>query len=1021
MLITAADDVFRSAVSEPLRGRKSAGAGRLAGPGYAGRGMPRADDDAPTMPALGPEDESVAGDATLAMGERSDSRRTTSLRRGDVLGRYVVLDVLGEGGMGVVYAAYDPELDRRVAIKVLRWTREHDGQLSVGHSRLLREAQALAKLTHPNVVGVYDVGTWDQAVFVAMELVEGQTVARWMAARRAKSPPSWREVLDVMIPAGRGLEAAHAVGIVHRDFKPENVMLSSSGRVTVLDFGLARANEGFGSEAGPRSSADERSSRSIAVRLTATGSVMGTPAYMAPEQLAGTGSDARSDQFAFCVALHHALYGMRPFAGNSLPELTYAVLGGVIEAPPSGSRVPSWLRRVIMRGLATEPELRYASMTDLLAALAHDPARRRTQVLVGLGVAGLLGASWWGASQVASVEDTCVTVDQAMAAAWGPPQRTALEHAFRRDAKSYGEQALGHVGESLDRYAADWVRERRSACEGGRQAGTDEGRDAGLQAACLDQHLRHFEALVRLLGDADQGMVVKALSAVQELPDPVGCQDAQGWRRSAPVPEDPAEQEQVESLRLRLAEVRPLAATGRAKEALAAVEGLLAEARELSFEPVVAEILMAQSGVQVQLGEYGAALVVAEEGLLLARAHGLEQLEADLLSPLAFLHTNYTRQLELAAWHARVHEVLVERLGDRPLARARVLMDRARLERERGQGAKAIDLLERAIAIYEEDGTDRPGLVVAYDNVASSYMSANRVDDAARALARAEVVATEALGPDHPHRGNLLVHAARIESSRKQHESAVVKLQAALALYEEAYGGNHPNIAAVLNGLGLEHEELGRQREAIEAFRRALDIVKRTLGPGHGQAAIIQANLGNSLRHEGQAEEALALHRLALQTRERIDAPADARYQILDDIGDDLRVMGRCDDAAVEYRAALALRQTVGDHDEPGAAYAHLGLGLCEQQRGRIDAAVQTLASVVRQAMGGGEDGAETLALAQLGLAMALRPSEPGSERVASLAAQARAFWSSEPELHAKLLRQLDAWVAGGPATMLVY
>jgi tetratricopeptide (TPR) repeat protein len=987
--------------------------------------MPPAENDAPTMLAVRSEDGSLA-EVTLSMRDGAEPTPVATLRRGDVLGRYVVLDTLGQGGMGVVYAAYDPELDRKVALKLVRWERGAETQGSVGRSRLLREAQALAKLTHPNVVGVYDVGTWQQAVFVAMELVEGQTVSRWIDRRHAESPPAWREVLAVMIPAGRGLEAAHAVGIVHRDFKPENVMLSSSGRVTVLDFGLARASDGPGSEPVRLTAGGvvAGASSSMQLRLTATGSVMGTPAYMAPEQLSGKISDASSDQFAFCVALYHALYGMRPFAGSTLPELTHAVLRGEIEPAPRGSRVPAWLRRVVVRGLSTVPAQRYSSMTELLAALGHDPARRRGRVLLGLGTVGLLGASWWGASRLASVEDPCAAVDGAMGQAWGASQRAALEQAFGRDAKTYSEQALARVGESLDRYAAGWVQERRAACEAGRQAGTDEGRDAGLQAACLDQRLRRLDALVRLLGDADQSMVAKASSAVQELPDPTGCRDAQGWRRSAPVPDDPAQQEQVESLRLRMAEVHALSATGRLKEALTQVEALLAEARALGFAPAVAEMLMAAGGVRTQMGEYAAALPLLEEGLLLARAHGLEQLEADLLSPLAFLHTNYSGQLELAAWHARVNEVLVERLGDRPLAKARVLLDRARLERKREQLAASIDLFVRAIELYEEDGTDLPGLVVAYDNLAASYVSADRIDDAVRTLARAETVATEALGADHPHRGNLLVHAARIEASRKQHDSAIAKLRAARALYEGAYGEHHPNIAAVLNGLGLELEEVGRLGEAIDAFRGGLAIVERAFGLEHTQVAIIQANLGNSLRRDGRAEEGLALHRAAHQTRERLGVAAEGRYELLDNIGDDLRVLGRCEEAEAEYRAANALRETVGEHDDPGAAYAFLGIGLCEQQRGQGARAAKTLESALRLANGREEDDAwsrQTRALVRFALAMALRQAEPSSQEAVALAEQARAFWAEDAVQYAGLLRQHDAWVAGGPAAMLVY
>ncbi|MCA9705293.1 MAG: serine/threonine protein kinase, partial [Myxococcales bacterium] len=259
--------------------------------------------------------------------------RPGRLLRGTSLGRYLVLEPLGSGGLGDVYACYDPELDRRVAIKLLKTTA---AALDRAQLRLKREAQALARLAHPNVVAVHDVGIHDDRVFVAMELVEGQTLRAWLSAE----PRSWSEVRDVMVAAGRGLAAAHAAGMVHRDFKPGNMMVGLDGRVRVLDFGLARAvSPGSGSDAGevpvlpPGSaglaagpaglaagaaglaagSAGVPGSAGLDVAVTQTGVVLGTPAYMAPEQLTGTTVDGRADQFGFCCTLYEALWGKRPF------------------------------------------------------------------------------------------------------------------------------------------------------------------------------------------------------------------------------------------------------------------------------------------------------------------------------------------------------------------------------------------------------------------------------------------------------------------------------------------------------------------------------------------------------------------------------------------------------------------------------------------------------------------------------------------------------------------------------------
>ena len=237
------------------------------------------------------------------------------------MGRYLVLGTLGEGGMGVVHAAYDPELDRKVALKVLLPGR---GGRAKGHERLLREAQSLARLSHPNVVAVHDVGTHEGRVFVAMEFIAGTTLSATIESQR----PGLEAIVGLYAAAGRGLEAAHRVGLVHRDFKPDNVMVDREGRVRVVDFGLAQA---------VAEASAEESSQGSAVGLTATGALMGTPAYMAPEQFQGRPTDARTDVFAFCVALYEHLHGERPFAGETLVTLAAEVTAGRVREAPRGA------------------------------------------------------------------------------------------------------------------------------------------------------------------------------------------------------------------------------------------------------------------------------------------------------------------------------------------------------------------------------------------------------------------------------------------------------------------------------------------------------------------------------------------------------------------------------------------------------------------------------------------------------------------------------------------------------------
>jgi eukaryotic-like serine/threonine-protein kinase len=308
-----------------------------------------------------------------------------SLATGQQVGRFVVLSRIGSGGMGVVFAAYDPKLDRKVALKLLHSPEDPEISGNDAQMRLLREAQAIAQLSHPNVISVYDVGTYKSEVYIAMEFVEGSTLTGWMRGWER----SWMDVLDKFVQAGKALVDAHAAGLVHRDFKPDNVLVGNDQRVRVMDFGLARwlYAEGPVEEAQPMAELDASDS-ALDRRLTRTGTLLGTPRYMAPEQFAGAGADARSDQFSFCVALYEALYKQHPFADSTAAGLLKSPETTQVRPPPQSSRVPAWLHKALLRGLSREAVDRYASMGALLRALAPMPRPQpRTRLVAPLAVA----------------------------------------------------------------------------------------------------------------------------------------------------------------------------------------------------------------------------------------------------------------------------------------------------------------------------------------------------------------------------------------------------------------------------------------------------------------------------------------------------------------------------------------------------------------------------------------------------------------------------------------------------------
>ena len=475
------------------------------------------------------------------------AREARGLAAGEMLGKYRLDRVLGSGGMGIVWAAFDPDLERAVAIKVLR-SGDSDATL---RSRLLREARAMARLKHPNVLTVYEVGTVGSRDYIAMELVDGDSLDVWLATR-----PPLGQVGEALIAAGRGLAAAHGAGLVHRDFKPHNVLRSRDGHVYVTDFGLARGQIEEGAEVqqiavtalpddlAAGSSFPRRVADSVLDSpLTQTGVLIGTPAYMAPEQFAGRAPDARSDQFAFCVTAWEALTGARPFRGASLGELEAAAAGGVRST--AGDLAPR-VRAVLARGLDPHPAARWPDLQALLEALTEALAaqpppvaaaaarpRRRALIAAGVGLAlvgggvGLFAARGGGTGSGST--DACGPAEAAFGDAWSPEQRAAVMEA--RPGEAFGSIAI------LDGVRSEWIERYRAACA------LPAGEERRESLICLHQArervARTTARLVERGGSFDWGQV-GALAAAVGMCDV--HREMRGLRRSLPpfaAPEPP--------------------------------------------------------------------------------------------------------------------------------------------------------------------------------------------------------------------------------------------------------------------------------------------------------------------------------------------------------------------------------------------------------------------------------------------------------------------------------------------------
>ncbi|MEX1366078.1 MAG: serine/threonine-protein kinase, partial [Nannocystaceae bacterium] len=492
------------------------------------------------------------------------------------IGRYTVRSRVGSGAAGVVYAAHDPQLDREVALKVLR------ADLGMPSSRaaqwLAREAKILARLSHPNVVPVYDVGEDEGRVFIALELVRGRSLRPWMA-----EPHAWPEVVEVFAQAARGLAAAHAAGLVHRDFKPENVLLGDDGRVRVSDFGIARrlvptvdevTEPESGGDPGPSASASMASQR-----------YAGTPGYMAPEQFLGDPVDARTDQFGLCVALHEALYGERPFAGGTRAGLAANVIAGRRRPGPRTAGVPTWLDRVVARGLEVEPDRRYPSMDALLDDLERRRAVRKRWLVGATFVGGLIAAAMLGPGREQPV-DPCAGGEAKIAAVWSPSRQARVEAAFLATELPYASDSARRVEETVDEYGRAWVTAHGSACEGA----SDE---AVMQRMyCLQSRLLELQSLAELFEHADARVVEHAVASTAALVTPRECMFVGSPNRSERGADEEAIASEAGPLRLEIARAKALGDTGQPQQARSLARTAVQRARDLGDRTLEAEALL---------------------------------------------------------------------------------------------------------------------------------------------------------------------------------------------------------------------------------------------------------------------------------------------------------------------------------------------------------------------------------------------------------------------------------------------
>lgn len=895
---------------------------------------------------------------------------------GDRIGGFVVERVLGAGAMGVVLLAQDPDLHRKVAIKLLI---PHASSTEGAQRRLLREAQSVAALSHPNVVALHQVGMHRGRVYVVMEHVDGGTLRQWLAA----ASRTWPEIVEKYRQAAAGLAAAHAAGFVHRDFKPDNALIGTDGRVRVSDFGLVGASGEMSTTGDEHPISD--------VRLTQTGAVLGTPAYMAPEQYGGAAVDAAADQFALCVSLYEALHGRRPFSGNTPAALLLSVQSGEV-LPAHRREVPSRIQRAIERGLASDPGQRHPSVAALAEALGPATPRRSPIALavgVGIAVAAVGGISAAAlslrsepdaASAGAEPATGCREPEPEVPNAWTPQAKARLEPLVRTAGIADPTPLLEGLDAEIRHYAEALAASEHRVC----QAETEvSGEQHELRLHCLDELRFDFEAAVDVVASTERPIVARdGFGHISDLLDPARCEPE-------PAPGTPAPDHTTRDAKARrlVIRARTLEVSGDVEAAEGRVEEARALAEESGDDRALADAFHELARIRNWGGDSRGAEEAARRAVALARglvdprrewrstvtlaisiaAQPNRVDEAIALIPVADAaalrsHDRGAWRYDIALGHvyglagkydtARSHaEAAVDRLasGDRPRPFAVVEAHRTLADACLRGGApeRADDVyLQGLAAIRDALGPDHPQRALLLTGRALALTHRRHYDAASPIFAEAERILEPDVGRNREALGHNLLARADMERQRGRLDLAATAARKGIAILENAPGREELLINALVI-LGIVQFAGGELEDAHAGLTRAWTIAQRH--PSSDRIAVnhLLSVLGGVELSLGNVDAAQLRHEQALEYLERKHGPAHPTVAAAAaNVGDMQMVRGRYVDARRSYAKALGIRADLELPPDMDVVRILAGSARCSAATGELDRAREAAARV---------------------------------------------------------------------------
>ncbi len=822
-------------------------------------------------------------------------------------GRFQVRAVLGRGGMGLVLRAHDPKLGRDVALKLLapeRWD-----AATFGTQGLEREARALAQLSHPNVVTVYEMGTVGEQPFIAMELVDGVTLRAWISSGRTET-----EIIAMFAACARGLAAAHAANLVHRDFKPDNVLIGSDARPRVSDFGL------------------------VASELTGARGIAGTPAYMAPEQWLGSAVGAHTDQFAFCVALWEALTGARPFGNETTGEkLRDAVLSGRLRDEPRPRRA---LASILTQGLARDPAERWPSLDELIVELERAVARKRRRwIVVGLATAAVAGVLTWNAMR--GGEDACAIRSARIHEDWNGIARARLSAAFTSAEPQTGSYFASYVSEMLDRYATSWSAAERAVCR------AEPSEINARRAECLEDARGSFVRLVSLLTTANAAVVQQSGSAVDNLVEISACEDTVALAAALPPSSDPSIRSRITTILRDIDDAHAESLRGEHSTALAHTKSIVASARELGHAMSLALALEQQADLERDVGALAAAEASYRAGADAAADARHDRLAAKMWSQVLYVGAEQGGDLTRIIALEPVADAAVRRAGSPPNLRFSYLMSSGVLAAWRKDFATAIDRFAAAaelmknnprrrsealgnlsIATFETvgahealslarqwaeqaeqaNGPNHVATAVALTNYADMCLRVGRLDEAERTLARASSIIEKRVGRHGSTRAAVLRNLGIAAGYRGDFARARVLFEQALAAVTDTAGTEYER-GITLSAFASMFVAAKEPTEAVPRFESATSLLEQAV-PNSGESHLVAVQYASALADLGRCNEA----RPILDRADPILRTAPHLH------GDLLVTLGVCEAVQDKSRGLATLER----------ALAHCGANRCE-------------------------------------------------------------------------------------------